>query len=217
MLLFFRIILIIITVAIALYVLIRNSEIRLKINNLIYSSSSKKNRLQYDGTIGLYFLGSVKLINLRINNLEQKGKLDKLLNNKFFKERINRIKKSAKSIKNIKSQEKIKVVVRELKKYIIIESLDFKSYIDTENVILTSYIVGIFSAIIPLVLRENVENKPKYQVLPLYKNHNYFYLQLNSIISIKVVHIINMFKLIGGMKNERASNRKFNVNCYGKY
>lgn len=42
MLLFFRIILIIITVAIALYVLIRNSEIRLKINNLIYSSSSKK-------------------------------------------------------------------------------------------------------------------------------------------------------------------------------
>ena len=217
MLLFFRIILIIITVAIALYVVIRNSEIRLKINNLIYSSSSKKNRLQYDGTIGLYFLGSVKLINLRINNLEQKGKLDKLLNNKFFKERINRIKKSAKSIKNIKSQEKIKVVVRELKKYIIIESLDFKSYIDTENVILTSYIVGIFSAIIPLVLRENVENKPKYQVLPLYKNHNYFYLQLNSIISIKVVHIINMFKLIGGMKNERASNRKFNVNCYGKY
>lgn len=165
----------------------------------------------------MYFLGSVKLINLRINNLEQKGKLDKLLNNKFFKERINRIKKSAKSIKNIKSQEKIKVVVRELKKYIIIESLDFKSYIDTENVILTSYIVGIFSAIIPLVLRENVENKPKYQVLPLYKNHNYFYLQLNSIISIKVVHIINMFKLIGGMKNERASNRKFNVNCYGKY
>ena len=153
MLLFFRIILLIITVAIALYVVIRNSEIRLKINNLIYSSSSKKNRLQYDGTIGLYFLGSVKLINLRINNLEQKGKLDKLLNNKFFKERINRIKKSAKSIKNIKSQEKIKVVVRELKKYIIIESLDFKSYIDTENVILTSYIVGIFSAIIPLVLR----------------------------------------------------------------
>ena len=40
---------------------------------------------------------------------------------------------------------------------------------------------------------------------------------LDSIISIKVVHIINMFKVIGGMKNERSSDRRLNVNCYGKH
>ena len=217
MLLFFRIILIISVIIAVLFLILINSEVRIKINNLIYSSSSKKNKIQYDGIIGLYFLGSVKLINLKFNNIDKKDELDRLLKNKFLKERINGITKSAKSIKGRESKENIRLILKQLKKYVIIESLEFKSYIDTESVILTSYIVSITSSIIPFILRENMSKRPEYQILPLYKNQNYFYIQLNSIISINVVHIINMFKRIGGMSNERTSNRKFNVNCYGKY
>ena len=56
-----------------------------------------------------------------------------------------------------------------------------------------------------------------YRIQPIYKKQNYIKLNFNSIISIKIVHIISMSKKMGGSKHERASNRRFNVNCYGKY
>ena len=99
--------------------------------------------------------------------------------------------------------------------------MKLKVYIDTKDVLATSYLVGIISASIPNIVRPNLESFDKkcfeYSVIPLFKNQNYLYLSLNSIISIKVVHIINMLKMTGGINNERTSNRRFNVNCYGKY
>ena len=57
----------------------------------------------------------------------------------------------------------------------------------------------------------------KWSVIPRYKYSNFVSLKLNCIISIKTVHIINMFKVIGGNKYEGSSNRRLNANSYGKH
>ena len=93
--------------------------------------------------------------------------------------------------------------------------------IGTENIILTSFLVGIISAVIPNLIRSNIksydENNYELEILPNFKEQNYIYLNFNGIISIKLVHIINMFKLIGGINDERAPNRRLNANSNGKH
>ena len=91
-----------------------------------------------------------------------------------------------------------------------IDKFRLEMHIDTKNVLFTSYLVGTVSAIIPNIIGQRIKKYNsqdfKFKILPVYNNQNNIYIKLNSIISIKVVHIINMFKLIGGIKNERQSN-----------
>ncbi len=212
MLLFFSIILLIFIVILILIF----SEVRIEIEDFEFSNPNKNFKLEYNGKICLYFMGKIKLLWLRINSKKTK----KILTKKFFKQKIEKLKKVDNNQKKIQRQNGIKVI-KMLKQKAKIKKLKFQMYLDTENVILTSYLVGIISSIIPNIIRNNIKdinhNNFNFKIFPLYKNQNYIYLKLSSIISIKLVHIINMFKLMGGVKNERTSNRRLNVNCYGKY
>lgn len=218
MLLFFYIILIIFIITLILLL----SEIKLIIEdfeifkNFETSILKKWNVPNYRGILGLYFLGKIKLFSIKIND----NKTKKILEKDYIKEKI----KNTKKLNKYQSKEKIDIAKRALKnliKEIKIKSFNLKICIDTKNVILTSYLIAIISTIIPNIIRNNIEKfnseNHSFKVSPLYKNQNYIYVKFNCIISIKVVHIINMFKVMGGKKNERSSNRGFNVNCYGKY
>ena len=218
MLLFFYIILIIFIISLILSF----SEIKLIIEDFEISKNFETSNLKkwnvpnYRGILGLYFLGKIKLFSIKINN----DKTKKILKKDSIKEKI----QNAKKLNKYQSKEKIEIAKKALKnliKEIKIKTFNLKICIDTKNVILTSYLVAVISTIIPNLIRNNIKKfNPKnhsFEVFPLYKNQNYIYIKFNCIFSIKVVHIINMFKVMGGKKNEGSSNRGFNVNCYGKY
>lgn len=108
-----------------------------------------------------------------------------------------------------------KKIFNKLKKANIkLEKLDLKVAIGLEDCVITSYVVGLLSAIISNVLpyiynkKNNVKNY-NYQVMPIY-NKFFSKLQLNCIISAKLVHIIFIILLIrkGSKKYERTSNRE---------
>lgn len=210
MLLFFSIILFIFI----LILLITLSELKLKINDFELFNSEDKRDIKYNVKIGLYFLGKLPIL---VFNLSDK-KASKFIKRSYLEKLVKDLPK----INNDKVKLKNKKIWSILRKNGKITTFKLKMYIDTENVLTTSYLVGIISIIIPNLLRSNIENaNPEsinYKIIPIYKNKNLIYLELNSIFSIKLVHIINMFtKKMGGNKNERSSNRRLNVNCYGKY
>lgn len=209
MLLFFSIMLFILI----LFFMISLSELKFKINNLELSSFGTKTDTKYNVKIGLYFLGKIPIL---FFNLSSK-KASKFIKKSYIEKLIKELPK----IKNSKVKLQRKTIWDLIRKNGKITTFKLKVFLDTENAITTSYLVGIISIIIPNLLQRNIKNVNSenfnFKILPIYKNQNFIYLKLNSIFSIKLVHIINMLKVIGGDKNERTSNRKLNVNCYGKY
>ena len=209
MLLFFSVILFFLI----LVLVIIFSELKIKINKFELLREKHNTDLKYNVKIGLYFLGKIPIF---FYNFSEK-KSSKFIN----KNHIGKIAKKLPKMNNNKMNLHKKTILNIIQKSVKITVFKLKMYVDTENVIITSYLVGIISIIIPNLLRKNIVNvnseKFNYKIQPIYKNHNFIYLKLNSIFSIKLVHIINMLKVMGGNKNERTSNRKLNVNCYGKY
>lgn len=209
MLLFFSIILIVL----ALFFIIVFSELKFKINNFELISEKNNTNVKYNVKIGIYFLGKIPILFCNLSN----EKASKFIKKSYFEKLV----KDFPKINNKKAEIQKKTIWNVIRKNGKITLLKLKMYIDTEDVLITSYLVGIISILIPNLIRNNIENvKPNnlnYKIQPLYKNQNFIYLKLNSIFSIKLVHIINMLKVMGGNRNERTSNRKLNVNCYGKY
>ena len=199
MLLFFRLLLIIIIIILAISVILILSQLKIKLSLFEFDLFETDTKFKYKGKVGLYFLGKIPLFTKVIDN----EKSNVVLSNKTVKEKID------------------KKTITELLRIIRIDKLKMQIILDTENVLLTTYLVAIISAIIPNLIRNNIQNynRNNYQwkITPVYNNKNFVYIKLNSIISIKVVHIINMFRLIGGKRNERTSNRRLNVNCYGEH
>ncbi len=198
-LLFFRLLLIIIIIILAISVILILSQLKIKLSLFEFDLFETDTKFKYKGKVGLYFLGKIPLFTKVIDN----EKSNVVLSNKTVKEKID------------------KKTITELLRIIRIDKLKMQIILDTENVLLTTYLVAIISAIIPNLIRNNIQNynRNNYQwkITPVYNNKNFVYIKLNSIISIKVVHIINMFRLIGGKRNERTSNRRLNVNCYGEH
>lgn len=97
-----------------------------------------------------------------------------------------------------------------------IEEFKLKMNIGTEDAVLTSYIVAIIASILSIILPQLVDKKDikkcKYIINPIY-NNNLLNLHLDSIISIKIVHIIYavIYFIINNKeseRNERTSNRR---------
>lgn len=196
------------------------SSFKLIVTNLEINNSNNKIMPIYELKIAFYLLGKIKLFSFKINN----NKTKKILEKDFIKQKIENIK--IKSHEKSKKQKKFQIkILKQFIKKLELESINLLIYVDTKNVILTSYFVAIISSIIPNILKENIKNFDGkhhiFKITPLYKNQNYIYIKLNCIINIKIVHIMSMYKLgnkyKGGKKYERSPYRRFNVNCYGKY
>ncbi len=216
MLLFFHLFILFVFIIFGISLILIFSEVKIILSTLEYNTEKIDKNTIYNGKVGIYFFGKIKIFSKKIDN----KKTGEFLNNNFIKERITKLDLFSQD----NTTEKYKInrkIIKELRKNLEIETLRLQIKIDTENILVTSYLVGIISALIPNLIRHNLKsNKSKsyeWSIVPLYKNKNYISLRLNSIISIKLVHIINMLKLFGGIKNERSSNRRLNVNCYGKY
>ncbi len=169
-------ILIFLLVAIALY----TSKIGIEVQNLKIDTE-KKTIINEDYDIYLFFLifWRVKIFkksvkNLKIKNVKlQQRDIDiKLFKNRDFK---------------INYKELIQSIRLE------IENIDLYVQIGTENAAFTAILIGVISAIVGVILK-----KPKYEIVPAYKNKNLLKVELNCIITVYLMHYIynEIFKLL---------------------
>lgn len=154
--------------------------------------------------------------------------------NKLLIGKIDFNKLKRKNFKNKKIQNKIDSLVSDKKKFfkeiydiskkisLNLEELDLNIDICTTDAILTSYSVAVISNIIVFILKKlNVKinyKKCKFVVNPIYIDKKMLNIKLNCIISVNMVHIINIIyrnfkKWRSDVNGRRASNRRSYGNC----
>ena len=174
--------------------LILLSKIKIDINRVhIEANSELKFRVSFILKLRLCLFDKLTYFNMTIDN--------KKLNFKNFKED-----------KDINKE--ILFILR--KKEYTVDSFKLHGKIGTENAAFTALSIGFLNIIIPiLVLRKidsNNTNNYYLNINPIFNNQNLVNLDFNCIISIKVVHIIDIiyFLIKKGRvnKNERTSHRR---------
>lgn len=193
MLLFFSIILIFFIILLIL--LLSDIKFTLDEFKILYNESSGNYFKKYNGRLGLYFLGKVRLLNIKISD----NSINLNSVNSFIKKVIkqDKIKEQFKLIKkNNKKENSLTNIIRVLIKNGKIEKFITTIYIGVSNVLATSYLVGIISIILPSLIQSNIKKFKAdnyfFKIKPVY-NKNYVYIKLNFVISLKIVHIINSF------------------------
>lgn len=184
MLVFFFILLIILG---SLIVLLALTTIQLQINNLYIKNNKKK-----EGEIKVV-LKLLKIIPyLEIN----------LLDSKFLKRQIS-LEKLEKNI----STSKLKLYKTELKQILEVTKLEeiyLKVNIQSENIFFMTFATVITSTILSIIFAKNMVDKDegKYGINMKYANNTAYEIYLNSIINIKVIHIISV--MCENIKRKRA-------------
>lgn len=182
------------------------SVLKIRIEKLDISNYTKEKILKdYEFHIELQLLNKIKILDIAINeSIIEKMKLK----DKFSSVNVSQLKN------DMPKKNEIKEIIKKLD--INLSKLDLKLDIGIDNVILTSAIVAILSAIIGIVLphvikQYNKENY-KYIITPLYIGKNVIKLSLNCIIQVKMVHIIYIIYILlkrrRVYKHERTSNRR---------
>ena len=191
-----------ILLSIVFLIIFTMSTIKIRINDLKIENSEINKKYKF--YIELYFLNKIKIFSIKINN----DKYKKIVKNK-------RLKNFNKS--NLPIGRLILNIIQKIR----IEKLNLKLSIGTEDAPFTSYVVAVIAGIIGANLPKYVDikdkNKIEYSVKPVY-NKNTFNLYLDSIINLKIVHIIYIiYNLVkkGRGKNERTSNRRAYAYSHG--
>ena len=189
----------------ALSLIILLSTIQIEIQNLEIGNKEIKqeNRIKkkYKIKIILYFLEKIPIFWLHFNN----EKIKQIYESKSF-EKIN--------FKKLEKSMPLQKEVLNILKAIQIKKLQLHIAIGTEDAPLTSYVTAFIASIISILLPHVTTEKQRkdyyYQVTPLYQNKNEYHIHLDSIICLKIVHIIYSMLLTkkGREKYERTSNRR---------
>ena len=190
-----------ILVALIAYILLLSS-IKVKVTKLHILKADNEFESKLISKLGLYLFGKVRLFELTID--------DNKLKEMYRSGKIN--------IQKLKAHSKLnKETLKLLRKVdFIIEEFHLQGYIGTENAGVTALISGMINALIPILISKRINEYQKekyhYQLDTIYINQNIVNLDFNCIISIKMVHIINVIYILlrkGSVKkNERTSNRR---------
>ena len=177
------------------------SNLKIDIQNLVIEGGTKiEVKKEYKIKLGIYFLNRIKIFGYTFTSAKlERLKLTKKLHFKKFGN-INYIYNDP--IKNLK---------------ITIEKLNLNAFIGTEDLLLTTGIIFGISVLIacglPFIISHKYEKNIYYKILPVYRDKNYLNFKLNCIISVKMVHIINIIYTYlqkrrvdkyGGTSNRRA-------------
>jgi len=197
MILVFIILGIIILVSLSMFIF-SLSNTKLEIEKLHITNVEDKIKLDFVLNIGIYFLNKFKLIkftidNYKIQNLLQSGKLD---------------------INKFKQNKAINLDVLKSFKYhdFKIEYFKIDGYFSTFNTVLSSWLYAFINAIIPILIARRIEGKYINKLEFLNINKNQININLNCIISVKMVNIINILHYLkkkGGNDNDgKSSDRR---------
>ena len=155
--------------------------------------------------ISLLFLGKLKFLQIKIDD----DKLKKL----NIKERVQKIdieklkKQKLVNLNNLKVFTKLPVDLQEFKLKLDVGTIDI-----TLTTIINFLIVLIVSILLPQIIKKYDSEKYYYEIKPIYGDRNMVKLDFSCIFNIKIVHIIDITKLVlkkeRVKKNERTSNRR---------
>ena len=196
MILVFIILGIIIFITLTMFVFVL-SNTKLEIKKLHITSMESELKVDFILNIGIYFLNKVKIVkftidNYKISNLLKSGKLD-----------INKFKKNNSINKDI---------IRSIKRDdFIIEYLKLEGDFGTFDEVLSSWIYGIINAINPILIARKLKGNYINNLKFLNTTENKININLNCIISIKMVNIINILHYLkkkGGKDNGKSSDRR---------
>lgn len=161
----------------SLIILLACTTIQLQIYNLYIKNAKKE-----DGEIKLV----LKLLNV-IPYLEIN-----LLDSKFIKKQMSleKLEKNMNSYKFKLYKTELKQIIRIAK----VEDFHIKINLQSENIFLMTFATVIISTILSIVFAKNMINKTdgRYRINMTYSNNTNYEIYLNSIINIKVIHIISV-------------------------
>ena len=181
-------------------IMISFTEIKIQVENFKFKLDSQniETSKSFKVIIKFNIFKKINYFKLTINNDIIKSYNKKQSFNKIFKDIFK--KENSKDKNNSKNQKHIKI-----------EKLDFNFYIGTEDAALTAIITGIWSILLSNLIGKNIKNtnEIKWKISPIY-NAFLLKIELNCIISIKLIHIINIIYVSRKEddKNARTSNRK---------
>lgn len=188
----------IIVVAILIILLIEFTTVQIHIQNLRFYTEKIDERNvspKYKIIVKLYIFNKINYlkINLTKNQLERR----------FIKKNVNKLKKKIKQDKN-KFDKKI---LSNLKKTELkIKKIDLKIYLGISDAAINAIIVGIVSSSIAVIMgilmdknildfnckcKKEENNQIYWKIIPVYQNKNLLNIDLNCIISFKLIHIIH--------------------------
>ena len=125
-----------------------------------------------------------------------------LLDSKFIKKQM-----TLENLEKNMNKSKIKTYKNELKQILEItkvEELYVKINLQSENIFLMTFATVILSTILSIIFAKNMIDKDngKYGINMRYSNNTNYEIYLNSIINIKVIHIISV--MCESLKRKRA-------------
>lgn len=185
-------------------VLIAFSSIKLnikkaKISNFENGIRKKKVEKEFLVYIELHLFGKIKIARIRLKE-ELLGKIKQ----QAEKEDISKDMKKLKEFN-------VKEILKKLK--IEVEVLNLEAQIGIEDVILTSSAVTIMSAILGILLRNINHDNLYYNIMPVYQFGNIINTHFNCLISVKIIHIIQVGYIIlkkqKTKKEQKQDTRKY--------
>lgn len=214
MILVFYILLGTIVLILLLLIMIIISKIEVEIQNLDMSNIDKKqNNKKLKVSISLR-IGKLHWINVCLN----KKKILKLNNKIKSYEQNNKAETAKKEVVIILKNTEIRRLIMNTK----VELNEFKANISigTEDYVITSYLIGIISAIIPNILarakfgkKQKISKTVIYSVQPIYQPKNIYSVKMNIKVATKISHLLYIALMLAKTTKQYES---FNENSKAK-
>ena len=160
-------------ILIAVFIIIVLSTIKFEIVDFELSNIIQITPKNYKIKLSFYLFGKIKLFSFKLNSERARKMYSKMNIEKFD-------------------------ILKELN--IRLDYLDLELDLGLEDVILTTELITLISIVIsnilPHIISKYIPNKYRYKIMPIYINKNAYYIKLNCIFQLKIVHIINKTKNI---------------------
>lgn len=178
-------------------------NIKLEVKKLHISNEQKELNIDFVLDIALYFLNKIKIINITID--------DEKIKDWFKKGKID--------IQKLKDNKEVNKEALKILKYVDfkIEYFKLEGNFATINTVLSSSVYAILQAIIPIIIAPRINGQYINNVQFININQNIININLNCIISVKMVNIINILHYLkkkGGKENNgKSSDRRSYAYC----
>ena len=192
-------ILIIFSIIFFLLLILMSINVKIEIENLKFIVPKINGRYTNKDSkilLKIYILKKIKIAEINLKKIN--------LNNEKFKNKIQ---------SQIK-QEKFNINAINFFKNnnYILEKMNLKIIVGTEDAAITVIGVGIIASLISIFFHNKIFdiNKQKYEVLPIYENKSMLKIEFDGIFTFKIANIIGMAKYLKRRvdKNDRTSNRR---------
>ncbi len=202
MLLVFFIFLIIILLIVSL-------RFEIEIEDFEYSNYEKQISDKLMIKFKIFILNNIKILQIGLN----KQKIKRI----YSKKRLEKIN-AKRLIQKLPKSNKEKIKILEIIK---LKKVNLYLQIGTQDVMFTTIFIPMFTTILSIIFAKTSNpQKCFYKLQPIYIDKNIYKISLNCIISIKMIHIINiMWKVLRKRDdiNERTSNPRTYEYSYGQH